>query len=108
MRVPPPDSRLATSIRTVVAGTGLHYHAAWGPVPRVVSPGGAQGRAFVLSGFTGPAMLSPGSSTTFEITYSGSACVDVAQPHLDANVVHILSNDPGQADYVIELAGTAD
>ena len=63
--------------------------------------------SFAISGFAGPETVAPSGRTSFSIAYSGSSCVDVALPDLDQNVVHILSNDPSQGDYVIEVGGVA-
>lgn len=63
--------------------------------------------SFAISGFTGPKTVAPSGSTSFSIAYSGSTCIDLPQASLDANVVHILSNDPSQGDYVIEVGGIA-
>ncbi len=62
---------------------------------------------FQISGFTGPKTVTAGNTTSFTISYSGTSCIDVPQKSLDANVVHILSNDPSQPDYVIEVGGIA-
>ncbi len=61
---------------------------------------------FIVSGFTGPKTVAPRASTPFTIAYTASGtCIDVAQASINANVVHILSNDPSQGDYVIEVGG---
>lgn len=61
---------------------------------------------FTLGGWTGAKTVKPYGTTTFNVTYSTtSGCLDVAQQSLDANVIHILSNDPGEPDYVIGIGG---
>lgn len=61
---------------------------------------------FVISRFTGPKTVAPSNSTSFSIGYSvTSSCVDLPQGAFDANVVHILSNDRAESDYVIEVGG---
>lgn len=50
--------------------------------------------------------VAPGRTTSFTITYKTTdTCIDVPQKALDANVVHITSNDPAEPDYVIEVGG---
>lgn len=61
--------------------------------------------SFSISSFSGPKTVPPSGSTNFTIAYSGSSCIDLPQASLDANVVHILSDDPSQGDYVIEVGG---
>jgi len=61
--------------------------------------------SFRISGWTGARTLSPGATTRFEVSYTAtSVCVEVPLASLDQNVVHILSDDPSQPDYVIELS----
>jgi hypothetical protein len=61
---------------------------------------------FVISRFTGPKTVPPSGSTTFSISYSvTSNCADLPQGAFDANVVHVLSNDRSESDYVIEVGG---
>lgn len=53
---------------------------------------------------------SPGKTTSFKVTYRGDAnstCVDLSIKDLDNNVLHIISNDPVEDDYVIELQGSS-
>lgn len=53
-----------------------------------------------------PTTLSPGSRTRFNISYRATdVCIEVPNPSFDMNVLHILSNDPSQGDYVVELGG---
>ena len=60
---------------------------------------------FSVSGFSA-STLAPGASTRFYITLRVSeVCLEVPNPGFDMNVVHILSNDPSQPDYVIEVGG---
>ncbi len=50
--------------------------------------------------------VAPGRTTSFTITYKTTdTCLDVPQKSLDANVVHISSNDLAEPDYVIEVGG---
>ncbi len=61
---------------------------------------------FTLGGWTGAKSVKPYATTTFNVTYdTTSGCIDLAQQSLDANVIHILSNDPGEPDYVIGIGG---
>lgn len=62
---------------------------------------------FTVSGFSGPKVVAPAGVTTFTVSYlATSSCLDIPQGLLDANVVHIRSDDPAQRDYVIEVGGT--
>lgn len=62
---------------------------------------------FWLSSWSGSATVKPGKSTSFTVNYKATeTCLDVAQLSLDANVIHILSNDPSEGDYIIEIGGT--
>lgn len=62
---------------------------------------------FWLSSWSGSATVKPGKTTSFTVNYKATeTCLDVAQLSLDANVIHILSNDPSEGDYVIEIGGT--
>lgn len=61
---------------------------------------------FTLS-FSGATTLAPGRSVSFQISYTATdICLDVPQSAFDMNVVHILSDDPSQSDYVIEVGGS--
>ena len=61
---------------------------------------------FKVKGWSGAKTLTPGASTSFEISYkSDGTCLEVPQKSLDCNVAHIISNDPSESDYVIELGG---
>jgi hypothetical protein len=63
---------------------------------------------FTLSGWTGSKTVAPGKTTSFKVTYTGDGtCVDLSFKELDNNVLHILSNDLVEDDYVIELQGTS-
>ena len=65
---------------------------------------------FSLSGWTGSKTVAPGKTTSFKVTYRGDAnstCVDLSIKDLDNNVLHIISNDPVEDDYVIELQGSS-
>jgi hypothetical protein len=62
---------------------------------------------FSLGGWRGATTVAAYGSTDFTITYSASGdCWDVPQEGFDANVCHILSNDPAEPDWVIALGGT--
>lgn len=62
---------------------------------------------FSVSGFTGPKVVAPSAVTTATISYvASSSCLDIPQGLIDANVVHIRSDDPAQRDLVIEVGGT--
>ncbi len=59
---------------------------------------------FYVSGWGGMTSLAPGDSTSFSLTYDAVAeCIELAWKSLDQNVLHIISNDPAEPDYVIEL-----
>lgn len=61
---------------------------------------------FRVGGWGGAVSLAPWDTTDFELSYSTSgSCLDLPWPDLDANVVHILSNDPSNRDWIIELQG---
>lgn len=63
--------------------------------------------AFSVSGFRGSVTLAPWDTTTFQIAYTASStCLDLPSIDFDSNVAHILSNDPGTPDWVIELQGS--
>lgn len=62
---------------------------------------------FSVGGWRGATTVPAFGSTDFSITYTASGdCWDVPQEGFDANVCHILSNDPAEPDWVIELGGT--
>jgi hypothetical protein len=61
---------------------------------------------FSVSGWRGAATLTPGGSSRFTVDYrASSVCLEVPLTALDQNVLHILSDDPSQGDYVVELSG---
>jgi hypothetical protein len=65
---------------------------------------------FSISGWTGSKTVAPGKTTSFNVTYRGDAnstCVDISDAALGSNVLHIISNDPVEDDYVIELQGSS-
>lgn len=65
---------------------------------------------FSLNGWTGSKTVKPGNTTSFKIVYRGDAnetCVDLSFKDFDSNVLHIISNDPVEDDYVIELQGSS-
>ncbi len=65
---------------------------------------------FSLSGWTGSKTVAPGKTTSFKVAYRGDAsstCLDLSFKDLDSNVLHIISNDPVESDYVIELQGSS-
>jgi hypothetical protein len=62
--------------------------------------------SFSIGGWRSAATLAPYATASFTISYTATeSCLEVAQAGLDANVVHILSNDPSQSDWVIEVSG---
>lgn len=57
--------------------------------------------------FSGATTLAPGRSVSFQISYAATdVCLDIPQAAFDMNVVHILTDDPSQGDYVIEVGGS--
>lgn len=61
---------------------------------------------FTLSGWRTAQTLAPNDSLSFSITYSVTGlCADVPNGTLDWNILHILSDDPSQGDYEIDLTG---
>lgn len=59
---------------------------------------------FTVSGWTNATPVDPGGATSFTLTYDAVAeCIELAWLSLDQNVLHILSDDPEEPDYVIEL-----
>lgn len=57
--------------------------------------------------FGGATTLRAGSSTTFQISYQATdVCLDVPQSAFDMNVVHVLTDDPSQPNYVIDVGGS--
>ncbi len=61
---------------------------------------------FSLGGWKGATSVAPGRTTAFTISYTASgSCLDVSQKTIDANVIHILSNDPAEPDYIVEIGG---
>ncbi len=62
---------------------------------------------FVVSGFTPGTTVGPGDSTDFTLSYEVTdICYDTSVPDLDSNTLHILSNDPANPDWMIELGGS--
>lgn len=60
---------------------------------------------FTIAGWRGAVAIAPGGTTLFQVTYRAtSVCVELPLASFDENVVHILSDDPSQSDYVIELS----
>ena len=50
--------------------------------------------------------LAPTDGFAFDLTYTATGlCADLPLASFDQNVVHILSDDPSQSDYIIELSG---
>ena len=61
---------------------------------------------FVVSGFSAGTTVGPGDSTDVTVSYEVTdICYDAAVPELDSNMMHILSNDPVEPDWAIELGG---
>tara|TARA_B110000037_G_scaffold154695_1_gene174510 strand:- start:223 stop:1320 length:1098 start_codon:yes stop_codon:yes gene_type:complete len=55
---------------------------------------------------TGTTILEPYQTLSFTVIYKATATgIDIAMPSLDQNVIHILSNDQRETDYVIGLSG---
>lgn len=62
---------------------------------------------FAISGFTGPETVAPAAATSFEIAYTTTgSCLELDLSSIDANVVHIRSNDSSEGDYVIVVGGS--
>ena len=60
---------------------------------------------FTIVGWRGATVLAPGDAALFQVSYRAtSVCVEVPLTAFDENVVHILSDDPSQPDYIIELS----
>jgi hypothetical protein len=63
---------------------------------------------FKITGLQTPMKLDPYEVGSFNVVYSANGQgVEISIPELDANVVHILSDDPWEPDYVIGLSGIA-
>jgi hypothetical protein len=63
---------------------------------------------FTLGGWRGAQTLAPWATTTFTLSYRATeSCLEIAQAAFDANVAHVLSDDPSEYDWVIELSGAA-
>jgi hypothetical protein len=61
---------------------------------------------FSVSGWGSAETLRPSDTTSFTIAYLASGtCVEAANAGMDWNILHILSNDPSQGDWMIELGG---
>ncbi|MDP2312108.1 MAG: choice-of-anchor D domain-containing protein [Pseudomonadota bacterium] len=64
--------------------------------------------SFTVGGWGSAETLTPYQTASFTLSYRATeSCLEVAQAGFDANVVHILSNDPSENDWVIELSGAA-
>lgn len=62
--------------------------------------------SFTVGGWGAAETLGPYETTSFTISYRASeSCLEVAQAAFDMNVAHILSDDPSQGDWIIELSG---
>ena len=58
--------------------------------------------------WAGSATLLPGENTTIGVDFiASSACMESAYPGTDQNMLHILSNDPDDPDWAIELEADA-
>lgn len=61
---------------------------------------------FTIGDWRSAVTIPPSGSDTFTISYTATElCIDPAQAELDANVVHVLSDDPSQGDWIIEVSG---
>lgn len=61
---------------------------------------------FRITSPPGAITLPSGLSTSFEVSYTATGeCLELSQKSLDENVLHIVSNDPTEPDYIIELSG---
>ena len=61
---------------------------------------------FKITGFNGPLSIEPYEMGTFNVVYRATGTgAEIAVPELDSNVIHILSDDPWEPDYVISLSG---
>ena len=61
---------------------------------------------FKITGFNPPMSLEPYEVGTFNVVYSAKGTgAELAIPEMDSNVIHILSDDPWEPDYVISLSG---
>ncbi len=60
---------------------------------------------FSVRGWTATTALAPGESFYVSVSYhSTEECIEIANKALDQNVLHILSDDPAEPDYIIELS----
>jgi len=67
-----------------------------------IFPGGT----FKITGFSGPMKLDPYEVGSFNVVYrANDTGVEISVPEMDMNVIHILSDDPWEPDYVIGLSG---
>lgn len=61
---------------------------------------------FKVTGFNAPMKLEPYEIGSFNVVYTAKGTgAEIAVPELDSNVIHILSDDPWESDYVIKLSG---
>lgn len=65
-----------------------------------------QDGTFKVTGFNPPMKLEPFEMGTFNVVYRATGTgVEIALPEVDSNVIHILSDDPWESDYVLKLSG---
>ena len=58
--------------------------------------------------WSGSTVLAPGSSTSITVTYTAtSECADYVDLDADWNTMHIISNDPTDPDFTVDLNGAA-
>ena len=61
---------------------------------------------FRITGLNTPMVLQSNETGSFNVVYSATGrAIEVPVPELDSNVVHILSDDQWEPDYVIKLNG---
>lgn len=66
------------------------------------------GGTFKITGLNTPMKLEPYEIGTFNVVYKAKGQgYELAIPELDMNVIHVLSDDPYEPDYVIALSGLA-
>jgi hypothetical protein len=62
---------------------------------------------FVVGGWSGAQVVAAGRRLSFTVAYEiTDNCLDLPVPELDSNMLHILSNDPYEPDWAIQLQGT--
>ena len=62
---------------------------------------------FVVGGWSGAQVVAPGRRISFTVAYEiTDNCLDLPVPELDSNMLHILSSDPYEPDWAIQLQGS--